>query len=110
MATYLSSFHFLEEIKRWGTGKDSLIRVRMMKKDNLVYLKFHTPHGEVIQTSILEKDFNDFDFMNFGDIAVPAVWDDEITSLKRIEKRLEEINADTKTDIRSHIFGFRTTA
>ena len=93
-ATNLTSERFIEEIKKWGATSDALIRVRMMQKGDFVFCRLTLPNnGEVIQTRIPIKRFNEFDFMNFA-VAVPAVWEDETEQIKKLNQKLDEsINA-----------------
>ncbi len=91
-ATNISPEQFLEEIKAWKVTSGALIKLRMMKKGNFIYLRMNLPNnGEVIQTKLLETQWNNFDFMNYS-IAVPAVWEDETEQIKQLTKKLENAN------------------
>ena len=92
--TNLSPEEFIQEIKSWGASNDSLIKVRRMKKGNFVYCRVVLPNnGEVLQTRVLLNRFDEFDWMNLKVVSVPAIWDDETGILKKIEEKLEELNA-----------------
>lgn len=99
--TYLSPEEFFHEVRRWGVTSDSLIRVRMMEKGENIHCKFAIPRtSEELETVISKKRFEEFDFINLGAIAVPAVWNDEFSELKKISKQLEELNAENTTSDR----------
>lgn len=109
MITNISPDSFISETRRWGIGPDSLIRVRMMRKGNLVYCRFSIPNtNEALQTAIPIEKFEEYDFLNLYPIAVPAVFDIE-DHTANIEKKLEELNAVTKLAVtdRHQNFGFR---
>ncbi len=93
--TNISPEEFIKETKQWGATPNALIKVRMMKKGKFVYYRLTLPNSETIQTWIEEKDSVDWIAMNVS--SVPAVWDDESEELKKINKKLEELNANTKT-------------
>jgi len=93
MVTHVSPDDFMSETRRWGITSDSLIRVRMMKKRDMIYFRFTTPNsGEVIQTRIPFERFNDFDFMDLYPISIPAIFE-ETSQVESIKKLMEEINA-----------------
>lgn len=91
---------FLDEVKRFNLDKTSQNRVRIMKKGNLVFLKFHNPmSGEVIETLISKADFDRTQWMNWGPIAVDATWDSEMEELIRINKNG---STTTQSDVRNN--------
>ena len=94
--TNLTPERFIEEIKSWGASKGSLIKVRMMRKGDIIHCRLILPNnGEVIQTKFPYKRYEEFEFMNFA-FAVPAVWEDETEEIKKLSQKLEEsINATT---------------
>ena len=80
---------FIEEVKKWNASKNTIHKIRAMKKGLFIYFKFTVPYtSEAIQTRILESDFNDFDFVNFAPISTPGVW--EINPLNVIANRINE--------------------
>ena len=84
MITLLDPDQFVKEVKEWGARKDSLHKVRIMKKGELVYLRFCVPHtAEIIETVIKEEDYYNFNFVELSPIAIPAVWKDETDNLKK---------------------------
>lgn len=99
MATILSPEQFIHEIKQWGTDEDTLHKVRVMKKNNHLYFRFYIPQTtEIIETRILEDKFDEFDFLELGSAAVPAIWDDgQLKKIDSLLKKLEESNAGTIT-------------
>ena len=91
-STNLTPERFLEEITAWKVTKGALIKLRMMKKGNFIYLRMNLPNnGEVIQTKLLETQWNNFDFMNYS-IAVPAVWEDETEQINKLIKQNANTN------------------
>ncbi|KKK97591.1 hypothetical protein LCGC14_2651210 [marine sediment metagenome] len=96
--TNLSKEEFIKETKQWGANRDSLIKVRMMKKGEFIYCRLTLPNnGEVIQTRVPLVEFDEFEWMNLNAISIPAVWNDEFNELSKINKKLEELNASTIT-------------
>ena len=96
MISNISPEQFVKEVRQWGAMKDSLIKIRMMEKGEFIYCRMPIPRTiEVIQTRIPKEKYAQFDFMNLTQ-AVPAVWDDELDEMKKINRRLEELNAITK--------------
>ncbi len=94
-STNLTPERFLEEIKAWKVTKGALIKLRMMQKGDFIFLRMKLPtNGEVIQTRLLKTQWDNFDFMNYS-IAVPAVWEDETEQIKKLNNKLEDINANT---------------
>jgi len=98
VVTKISASDFLTETKRWGITKDSLIRVRMMKKGKFIFFRFAVPRtDEILQTAIPIDQYREFDFINLSPISVPAIWTDEVDQNNEIIKKLEELNANTNT-------------
>jgi len=90
--TILNPQQFLLEVRRWGIGQDSLVRVRMMKVGDFIFLRFHTPHTyEIIETKVTLEDYRKYQFVNIAPIATPAIWKDDSRNLKNIEKRLADL-------------------
>ena len=89
----ISKEEFIKEITQWGANKNALIKVRMMRKGNLVYFRFQTPKGETIQTIFPREDYDEFEWMNLNAVSVPAIWNDETEELNKINQKLEELNA-----------------
>ena len=84
--------------------RDSLIRVRMMKKGNYVYCRFSVPNtDETLQTMITLEQYNSLQYMNLSPISIPAVWKDELDELfelKRLNRNLEVSNASSTASYR----------
>jgi len=90
MITLISPDDFLKEVKQWVVGNQFLYKIRSMKKEGIVFLRFAIPRTvEVIETQFLVSDWDSFDFMNYADKIVPAIWKNE----NRVVNLLEEINA-----------------
>ena len=107
-STNISPEDFIKEIKQWGATNNSLIKVRMMRKGNTIYFRMTIPNnGEVIQTWMPKERFDDFEWTNLNAISVPAIWNDESDELKKINKKLEELNANPATFAPNQNFGFR---
>ena len=96
--TNLTPERFIEELKNWKVTSGALVKVRMMRKGDIVFFRIQFPNGEVIQTKIPRKRYEEFDWMNLNVIAIPAVWEDETDLIKNLSKKLgESINANTNT-------------
>ena len=95
MLTYLPDPSvFLEEVKRWGVTSESRHRVRAMQTEDTYWFRFAIPNSsEVIETSMPKSEYTRFGFTELGLIITPSLWKDEITQLKNIAKKLEELNA-----------------
>ena len=94
---FVTSQDFLKEVTQWGIKKDTLAKVRMMKKGNFIHCRFAIPHtSEEIETVVEEVTFDEFEWMNLRPIATPAIWNNEMSELKKINTKLEELNAYTQ--------------
>jgi len=90
--TILNPQQFLLEVRRWGIGQESLVRVRMMKVGDFIFMRFHTPHTyEIIETKITLEEYRKYQFTNIAPIATPAIWRDDHRAMKNIEKRLTDL-------------------
>jgi len=99
MITLVSPDEFIIEVKQWGVRKDSLHKVRMMQKGELVYFRFSIPGtSEIIETVIKEIDYNKFSFVELSPVSTPAVWKDDFQNVIDLIKQLKVQNANTQTE------------
>ena len=80
---YVSPKVFFDEMRRWGIGENSLIKVRAMKIGKTIYCKFSIPNTvEQVCTSFPENEMETFDWWNLAPAMTPATWDLEEKNAK----------------------------
>lgn len=94
MITIVSPDQFIKEVKQWGARENSLHKVRIMEKGDLLFFRFCIPQtSEVLESRINRQEYNNFQFMELAPISIGAIWEEEDEEIKNLIKRLEELNA-----------------